>query len=165
VSRVDTLVDKQLAEQGADESLFGQAAIANARLAYEMFLKMKNGERFKALAAKGARVQRPLWASTSTKNPKFRDVLYVEELIGPDTVNTLPPATLEAYRDHGKTRISLMEQPERNRRVLDRLKDAGIDMKHVTDQLEQDGVRLFSESYASLLKGLDEKRQTLQVAR
>src|SRR5262249_22681085 len=156
-SRVDSLVDKMLSDKGADESLFGKAAIANARLAYGMFLKMIASERFKALAAKGARVQRPLWASTSTKNPKYRDVLYVEELIGPDTVNTLPPATIEAFRDHGKIRQSLTENPAVNARVMDSLKDAGVDMNKATQQLEDEGVKLFDESYDSLLKGLDEK--------
>jgi transaldolase len=165
VSRVDSLIDKQLADKKAAEGLFGKAAIANATLAYQMFLKTTLGARFKALAAKGARVQRPLWASTSTKNPQYRDVIYVEELIGPDTVNTLPPATLDAYRDHGRTRVSLMENPAASVQALKELKAAGIDMDAVTKQLEDEGLKLFAESYDSLMKSLDEKKQALKVSR
>ncbi len=164
VSRVDSLVDGLLEKKGRKE-LMGKAAIANARLAYQMFLKVVLGPRFKALAAKGARVQRPLWASTSTKNPNYRDVLYVEELIGPDTVNTLPPQTVDAFRDHGRVRQSLMENVKESSEALARLAEAGIDMKQVTRQLEEDGVRLFAESYDRLIRSLEEKRQALKVAR
>jgi transaldolase len=174
VSRVDSLIDGLLDKKAAQadaahkphlENLKGKAAIANATLAYQMFLKTTLGARFKALAAKGARVQRPLWASTSTKNPKYRDVIYVEELIGPDTVNTLPPATIDAFRDHGKVRVSLMENPAASTQALAELAKAGIDMKQVTQQLETDGLRLFAESYDSLIKSLEEKRQALKVTR
>ncbi len=164
VSRVDTLVDGLLQKKGRQE-LMGKAAIANAKLAYQMFLKVAMGARFKALGAKGARVQRPLWASTSTKNPNYRDVLYVEELVGPDTVNTLPPQTLDAFRDHGRVRQSLTENVQESSKVLARLAEAGIDMKQVTQQLEDDGVRLFAASYDSLIASLEEKRKALQVAR
>jgi transaldolase len=164
VSRVDSIIDKTLQEKGNTE-LQGKAAIANARTAYQMFLKVAFGARYKALMAKGAQLQRPLWASTSTKNPKYCDVLYVEELIGPDTVNTLPPATIDAFRDHGKVRNSLVENPQNNAKVLADLAAAGIDMKQVTQHLEDDGVKLFAESYGSMIKSLDEKRQAMKVAR
>jgi transaldolase len=174
VSRVDTLVDKLLDEKivqggGAPkeqlEALKGKAAIANAKMAYQMFLKVTLGARFKALAAQGARVQRPLWASTSTKNPRYRDVMYVEELIGPDTVDTLPPQTIDAFRDHGQVRNSLMENPAASSRVLANLAAAGVDMKQATRQLEEEGVQLFADSYDSLIKSLEEKRQALKVVR
>jgi transaldolase len=161
VSRVDTLVDDLLAKRGGPEQLKGRAAIANARLAYEMFEKFVSGERFKALAAKGARVQRPLWASTSAKNPEYRDVIYVEELIGPDTVNTLPPQTIDAFRDHGKAAQTLKKQRVESYETIDRLARAGIDMKQVTWQLEVEGVRLFTDSYDSLIKSIEQKRQAL----
>jgi transaldolase len=169
-SLVDSLLDKKIAE-GQDssrqelEALKGKAAIANARIAYQMFLKTTFSERFKKLGAKGANVQRPLWASTSTKNPKYRDVLYVEELIGPDTVNTLPPATIDAFRDHGRVRNSIVEEPQKNEQTLAALAAVGIDIKQVTRQLEEEGVHSFSESYDSLIKSLDQKRQALKVAR
>jgi transaldolase len=165
VSRVDSLVDKQLEQKKAPEALFGKAAIANAKMAYQMFLKTTLGARFKALAAKGARVQRPLWASTSTKNPKYRDVIYVEELIGPDTVNTLPPATVDAFRDHGQVKNRLMEKPEAAAQALKDLEASGIDMKKVTQQLEEEGLKLFAESYDGLMDTLEKKRQALKVAR
>jgi transaldolase len=164
VSRVDTLVDGLLAKNKG-ETLQGKAAIANARLAYQMFLKVIQGPRFKALQAKGARVQRPLWASTSTKNPNYRDVIYVEELIGPDTVNTLPPQTVDAFRDHGRVRPSIVENPAESSRHLEALAKQGIDMKQVTRQLEEDGIRLFAESYDGLIASLDQKRQALKVSR
>jgi transaldolase len=168
VSRVDVLVDGLLEKSGHKE-LTGKAAIANARLAYQMFLKTIAGARFKAInrglpAGRQARVQRPLWASTSTKNPQYRDVLYVEELIGPDTVNTLPPQTVDAFRDHGRVRPSLTENPAESSKALAQLAQAGIDMKQVTWQLEEQGLKLFSDSYDSLIAGLDQKRQALKVA-
>ncbi len=162
VSRVDSLIDGQLEKKGKSD-LMGKAAIANAQLAYEMFGKIRSGARFQALAAKGARLQRPLWASTSTKNPKYRDVLYVEELIGRDTVNTLPLPTLEAFRDHGKVRASLGGDTSSATQLLEQLKAAGIDMSAVTQQLEDDGVRLFIESYDSLLKSLEAKKEALKA--
>ena len=161
VSRVDSLVDGMLDKQkpAGYESLLGKAAIANARLAYAMFLKMKNSARFKALAAKGARVQRPLWASTSTKNPKYRDVIYVEELIGADTVNTLPLATIEAARDHAKVRAALPGNAVAAEKVVENLAQAGISMDQVTKKLEEDGLKLFSDSYDDLIKSLDQKKR------
>ena len=162
VSRVDTLVDGLLEKKNRSE-LMGKAAIANARLAYQMFEKMKAGPRFKALAAKGAHIQRPLWASTSTKNPKYRDVLYVEELIGQDTVNTVPLPTIDAFRDHGRVRAALPGDPAQAQTDLDQLKQAGISMDQATQQLEDDGVRLFMESYDSLIKSLHEKKEALKA--
>jgi len=162
VSRVDTLVDGLL-EKKKRPDLMGKAAIANAQQAYTMFEQTIRSPRFKALEAKGARVQRPLWASTSTKNPKYRDVLYAEELIGKDTVDTLPLATIDAFRDHGNARASLPVPPETSLKTLQQLEDAGIDMKAVTKQLEEEGVKLFSDSYDSLMKTLEEKKEALKV--
>jgi transaldolase len=165
VSRVDTLVDGLLEKQkpAGYESLLGKAAIANARIAYGMFLKMKATPRFQALAAKGARVQRPLWASTSTKNPKYRDVVYVEELIGAETVNTLPLATVDAVRDHAVVRQTLSSNTADAERTLQELGRAGIAMDQVTKQLEDDGVKLFSASYDDLIKGLNQKQEALKA--
>lgn len=173
VSRVDTLVDSLLEKKRGQapsagkknlEALFGRAAIANAQCAYQMFLKVVQGSRFKALETQGAHVQRPLWASTSTKNPRYRDVVYVEELIGKDTVNTLPPQTLEAFRDHGRVRPSLTEGVPEAYRTLTQLQEAGIDMKQVTRQLEEDGVRLFADSYDQLIQSLEKKKEILKVS-
>jgi transaldolase len=175
VSRVDTLVDKMLGEKmssgtngdiSAYQRLLGQAAIANARLAYASFKKIFSGPAWEELAAKGAQVQRPLWASTSTKNPRYRDVLYVEELIGPDTVNTMPDATLNAFRDHGRVArtIDTPESMAKAERVWRDLKSVGIDMDEVTLQLQKEGVRLFSESFDSLIKVLEGRRQALAHA-
>jgi transaldolase len=165
VSRIDTLVDGLLEKQklAGYEALLGKAAIANARLAYALFLKMKGSARFKALAAKGARVQRPLWASTSTKNPKYRDVVYVEELIGAETVNTLPLATVDAARDHAKVRATLPGDADAAEKVIQDLAKAGIMMDQVTRQLEEDGVRLFAASYDDLIKSLDQKQEALKA--
>jgi transaldolase len=175
VSRVDTAVDKRLGDKiaaaaGEDvsryEALLGQAAIANARLAYARFLKIFSGSDWNSLADKGAAVQRPLWASTSTKNPRYRDVRYVEELIGPDTVNTLPPATLEAFKDHGRVSrtIDTPEALERARQTMHELKQAGINMEEVTLQLQREGVKSFGESYDQLIHTLEERRRALQHA-
>jgi transaldolase len=171
VSRVDTLVDKQLGEKigagsGASdhlESLLGQAAIANARLAYKRFKEIFSGPTWEALASKGAQVQRPLWASTSTKNPRYRDVRYVEELIGPFTVNTVPPATLEAFKDHGRV-ARTVDTPaafEAAEQTMRDLAAAGIDIEAVPLELQKDGVRLFAESFDQLLQVLEGRRQTL----
>jgi transaldolase len=170
VSRVDTLVDKLLAEKigaGGDtaryEALLGKAAIANARLAYGRFLDIFGGASWREARSKGVRVQRPLWASTSTKNPRYRDVLYVEELIGPDTVDTLPPATLEAFKDHGRVARTL-DTPgalTRARETLAALAEAGIDMAAVTLQLQHDGVKLFADSFDQLITRLEERRRAL----
>ncbi len=157
VSRIDTLVDSKLdeklkatsdkAQKALFESLQGKVAIANARLTYKKY----GGPRWKALAAKGAQTQRLLWASASTKNPKYRDVVYVEELIGADTVDTIPPATFDAFRDHGKPRPSLTENVEGAAKTMADLAKAGISMKEVTDKLMVDGVKLFSDAFKTLL--------------
>jgi transaldolase/glucose-6-phosphate isomerase len=161
VSRIDTLIDSKIDEmlktaQGANkellESVHGKVAIANAKLTYKKFQELFSGPRWNALAAKGAQVQRLLWASTSTKNPKYRDVLYVEELIGADTVDTIPPATFDAFRDHGKLRNSLTEDVPGAAKVMDNLGKAGISMKEVTDKLIADGVKLFADAFKTLLE-------------
>jgi transaldolase len=162
VSRVDVLIDAQLEKaKPADwEALKGKAAIANAQEAYTMFKNMQQSERYKELASKGAQVQRPLWASTSTKNPAYRDVIYVESLIGRDTVNTLPQPTVDAVRDHGQIKAAL---PADGKPVLAKLKAAGIDMAAVTRQLEEDGLKLFAESYKDLIQSLEKKKETLKA--
>ena len=167
VSRVDTLVDKLLEERLPKatsapkrkeiESLLGKTAIANSRLVYQKFKEIFGGSRFLALKGKGARVQRPLWASTSTKNPNYRDVLYVEELIGPDTVDTMPPATIDAFRDHGKVRPSLEENLEEPKQVFAKLAELGINMDEVTTQLQNDGVKLFADSFDTLMESIAAK--------
>jgi transaldolase len=160
VSRIDTLIDSKidalLKTAAGDaktllESLHGTIAIANAKLTYKKYQELFGGPRWKALVAKGAQTQRLLWASTSTKNPKYRDVLYVEELIGADTVDTIPPATFDAFRDHGKLRASLTEDVPGAARHMENLAKAGISMKEVTEQLVVDGVRLFAEAFKTLL--------------
>jgi transaldolase / glucose-6-phosphate isomerase len=161
VSRIDTLVDNTIDEKlktATDagqkallESLRGKVAIANARETYKKYQELFGGSRWKALASKGAQTQRLLWASTSTKNPKYRDVLYVEELIGADTVDTIPPATFDAFRDHGKLRPSLTENVEGAAKTMADLAKAGISMKDVTDKLLADGVKLFSDAFRTLL--------------
>jgi transaldolase / glucose-6-phosphate isomerase len=161
VSRIDTLVDSKidalLKTAAGDaktllESLHGTIAIANAKLTYKKYQELFGGPRWKALAAKGAQTQRLLWASTSTKNPKYRDVIYVEELIGADTVDTIPPATFDAFRDHGKLRPSLTEDVAGAARHMENLAKAGISMKEVTDQLIADGVKLFADAFRTLLE-------------
>ena len=171
VSRVDSLIDKQLEEQLARttdgmkkqeiESLLGKTAIANSRLVYQKFKEIFGRGAFLELKEKGALVQRPLWASTSTKNPKYRDVLYAEELIGPDTVDTMPPATIDAFRDHGQVRASLEEGLQEAKDVFRRLANFGVDMKAATDKLQVDGVKLFADSFDTLMKSLASKRESL----
>jgi transaldolase len=171
VSRVDSLVDKQLEERLARassaaekqelESLLGKTAIANSRLVYQKFKEIFGRRAFLDLKEKGARVQRPLWASTSTKNPKYRDVLYAEELIGADTVDTMPPATIDAFRDHGKIRASLEAGLEEAAEVFRRLANLGIDMNAATEKLQVDGVKLFADSFDTLMKSLASKRESL----
>jgi transaldolase / glucose-6-phosphate isomerase len=161
VSRIDSLVDSKIDEKlkiSADagqtallESIRGKIAIANARLTYKKYQELFGGPRWNALAAKGAQTQRLLWASTSTKNPKYRDVLYVEELIGADTVDTIPPATFDAFRDHGKLRPSLTENVEGAAKTMADLGKAGISMKEVTEKLLADGVKLFADAFTTLL--------------
>ena len=165
VSRVDTLVDRLLQEKlAADpgnaliEGLLGKAAIANARLAYELFEKRFGEERFLRLRAAGAHVQRPLWASTSAKNPNYRDVVYAETLIGPDTVDTMPPATIEAFLDHGVVAGDTVKSDLAGaHRVMEQLAEVGIDMDAVTQQLLDDGVKQFANSYSELIRGIAEK--------
>src|SRR5713101_5833517 len=162
VSRIDTLVDSKIDEKLKStttdagqklllESIRGKIAIANARLTYKKYQELFGGPRWKALAAKGAQTQRLLWASTSTKNPKYRDVIYVEELIGADTVDTIPPATFDAFRDHGKLRPSLTEDVPGAQKIMVNLAKAGISMKEVTDKLLVDGVKLFADAFKTLL--------------
>ena len=160
VSRVDTEADRRLAEVGRDD-LQGKLAIANAKLAYKQYLDVFSGTRWDALAAAGARPQRCLWASTSTKNPAYRDVLYVEELVGPDTVNTMPLETITAFQDHGIVRETLTEGVGEARELLRQLADAGINYDDVTATLEAEGVQKFSDSFATLLAGIDAKRAAL----
>jgi transaldolase / glucose-6-phosphate isomerase len=164
ISRIDTAVDAQVtarlrAAKSAQErtllrSLLGKVAIANGRLTYQRFKAIFQGARWEALAVKGARKQRVLWASTSTKNPQYRDVMYVEELIGADTVNTMPPATMEAFRDHGRVRASLEDDLEGARDTMEILAQVGISMTEVTDKLTDEGVRLFAEPFDKLLDAL-----------
>lgn len=167
VSRVDSLVDKlldeQIAETGNQELavLKGKAAIANAKLAYERFGEIFAGPRWEALAAAGARVQRPLWASTSVKNPSYRDVLYVEELVGPETVNTMPRATIEAFRDHGVVARTVDADLAAAHQTIADLGAAGIDMAAVADRLEDEGIAVFVKSYDALLAGVESKRQRM----
>ncbi len=161
VSRVDTKVDKMLADKiqaVADpaekrelERLYGKAAIANSKVAYEHFEKLFDGPRWDRLRKAGARTQRPLWASTSTKDPRYPDTYYVEELIGPDTVDTVPPATLAAFREHGEVRRSLDENLEGAKRQLQQLAAAGVDLDQVTYELEVEGVAAFTKSFETLL--------------
>ena len=168
VSRIDTAVDTQLDDKIAKANdptekerlaaLKGKVAIANAKLAYQGYKRLFSGERWEKLAAKGAKPQRLLWASTGTKNKAYSDVLYVEELIGPNTVNTLPPATLDAFRDHGKPRDSLEEGIEDARRVLAALERSGISLDAITAELVEDGVRLFADAADKLLGAVAHKR-------
>ena len=165
ISRIDSAIDKVVeaklktskdpAERAALNSVQGKVAIANGKLAYQSYLRIFGTDRWKKLAAKGAHTQRVLWASTSTKNPAYSDVMYIEELIGPDTVNTIPPATLDAYRDHGHPRTTLTQNIADAKQVMDTLPKVGISMKEVTDKLTDDGVRLFSEAFDKLLKAIE----------
>jgi transaldolase len=164
VSRVDTEADKRLDESGGHDELRGTLAIANAKLAYVTYQEVFAGDAWDALAAKGASAQRCLWASTSTKNPAYRDVLYVEELIGPDTVNTMPRETVEAFLDHGQVRESLTEDVGGARRTLEAFAAAGIDYDDVVDTLEREGVEKFANSFKQLFDDVDAKRERLEVA-
>jgi len=171
VSRVDTLVDPLIEKKMADSSdaaqkeklgnLRGKAAIANARLAYQSFNRIFGDQRFKAVAEKGARVQRPLWASTSVKNKAYPDLLYAEALIGPNTVDTMPRETLEGFRDHGKVAATVEQDLDGARAALAGLETAGISVKAVTDQLEKEGVEKFAQSFDELIAGIVAKRDTL----
>ncbi len=169
VSRIDTLADKWIEDEKrtardpnrAPElaSLEGRAAIANARRAYQRFKSIVAHPRFLALAEKGARVQRPLWASTSTKNPRYSDVLYVEALVGPQTINTLPFETIDAFRDHGKPRARIEEDLDGSERTLERLQELGISLPAVTDQVLREGVQKFAEPFDKLIQAIETKRQ------
>jgi transaldolase/glucose-6-phosphate isomerase len=165
ISRIDTLVDSMIddklkatndpQQQTLLKSLKGKVAIANGKLAYQSYERIFGGARWEALASKGAQTQRVLWASTSTKNPAYRDVMYVEELIGADTVNTMPPATIDAFRDHGRLRKSLTEDVAGAQRVMDDLAKAGISIKEVTTKLTADGVKLFADAFHTLLAAVE----------
>ena len=168
VSRVDSEVDKRLeaaAKTSPDsavlKALQGKAAIANAKLAYRLFQSEIASPRWKALASQGATVQRPLWASTSTKNPAYRDVMYVEELIGPDTVNTMPPQTIEAFRDHGIVKRTVDARVDESERDIQALESNGISMRSVTDKLLVDGLASFQKSFDTLVAGLQQKTKAL----
>jgi transaldolase len=165
VSRVDTEADKRLEAIGSDEALAlrGKLAIANARIAYRHYEQVFSGERWQALEAKGAPPQRCLWASTSTKNPEYRDVLYVEDLIGPHTVNTMPEETIEAFQDHGEVRGDTVEDDLDEARALlhEKLPAVGVDYDDVVATLEKEGVQKFSDSFAELLDGVKAKRETV----
>jgi len=156
VSRVDTKIDPQL----TDDSLKGKAAIANAKLAYDEYQKIFAGRRWENLKVKGARVQRPLWASTSTKNPAYPDTIYVDNLIGPETVNTVPPATLDAFKDHGVAASTLTRDLDQSKDALKRLADAGISMDQVTQELEEEGVKAFADAFTQLLATIEERRKS-----
>ncbi len=176
VSRIDAVVDDRIetmlragVERASDRvtlrSLFGKVAIANAKVAYLRYEELIAEPRWQALASQGARSQRLLWASTSVKNPAYRDVLYVEELIGPDTVNTLPEATLNSFRDHGEVRASLQENPEEAVDMMAALEESGISIDAITDQLQTDAVRLFVEPFDKLLASIESQRAAAQPKR
>jgi transaldolase len=164
VSRVDTEADKRLDAIGGHDDLKGKLGVANAKLAYQNYLETFSGPRWEALERKGATKQRCLWASTSTKNPEYRDVLYVEELIGPETVNTMPEETIRAFQDHGRVAETLTRDVEGARRLLDELAAAGVDYDDVVDTLEREGVQKFSDSFEELLDGIRVKRGELTPA-
>jgi transaldolase / glucose-6-phosphate isomerase len=169
ISRIDSLVDSMIddklkttndaQQQALLKSLLGKVAIANGKLTYLRYQRLFSGPRWQALAAQGAQTQRVLWASTSTKNPAYRDVMYVEELIGPDTVNTMPPATIDAFRDHGKLRNSLTEDVAGAQNVMDNLARTGISIKEVTTKLTNDGVKLFADAFHKLLAVVEKNTQ------
>ena len=166
VSRVDTETDRRLEAIGTEEALAlrGKLAIANAKLAYQRYQEIFSGARWERLAAKGATKQRCLWASTSTKNPEYRDVMYVEELIGPETVNTMPRETIEAFQDHGRVALTLERGLDEAKQVFDDLRSLGVDYDDVTDTLEREGVQKFSDSFAHLLDGIRAKQGELAPA-
>jgi transaldolase / glucose-6-phosphate isomerase len=169
ISRIDTMVDSMIDEklkstnddtqQALLKSLKGKVAIANGKLTYQIYERIFSGPRWEALANKGAQTQRVLWASTSTKNPAYRDVMYVEELIGPDTVNTMPPATIDAFRDHGKLRKSLTEDVAGAQKTMDDLAKAGISIREVTTKLTTEGVKLFADAFNNLLGAVERNTQ------
>ena len=164
VSRVDSEADKRLDEIGGHDELKGKLAIANAKLAYQQYKEVFSGSQWEELRDKGATAQRCLWASTSTKNPEYRDVIYVEELVGPDTVNTMPRETVEAVLDHGKIEATLERDVEGARKLLDYLKAAGVDYDDVVETLERDGVKKFADSFKELFSNIGSKRDQLVAA-
>jgi transaldolase len=164
VSRVDTEADKRLDEIGGHDDLKGKLAIANAKLAYRTYEEIFSGPDWEELAAKGATPQRCLWASTSTKNPEYRDVLYVEELIGPHTVNTMPRETVEAFLDHGRVEETLTRDVDGAKRVLEAIAEAGVDYDDVVATLEREGVEKFSKSFHELIEGIEAKRDAMVAA-
>jgi transaldolase len=164
VSRVDTEADRRLDETGGDGELKGTLAVANAKLAYARYKEIFAGERWEPLAAAGASPQRCLWASTSTKNPEYRDVLYVEELIGPQTVNTMPEETIRAFQDHGEVAATLEQGIDEAQEILERFAEAGIDYDDVTRTLEREGVDKFADSFTELLEGIRAKSGELVAA-
>jgi transaldolase len=164
VSRVDTEADKRLDAMGGHDHLKGRLAIANAKLAYQRYKELFSGSRWEALAARGASTQRCLWASTSTKNPEYRDVMYIEDLIGPETVNTMPKETIEAFQDHGEVKPTLEEGLDEARKLFDELAAAGVDYDDVTRVLEEEGVQKFADSFDDLLEGVAAKRAQLVAA-
>jgi transaldolase len=164
VSRVDTETDRRLDEIGGHDELKGKLAIANAKLAYQRYKEIFAGDRWEALSSRGATTQRCLWASTSTKNPAYRDVMYVEELIGPKTVNTMPEETIEAFQDHGEVAPTLEQGVDEAERVFEQIRQAGVDYHDVTDTLEREGVQKFADSFAELLEGIRAKSGELAAA-
>jgi transaldolase len=170
ISRIDSLVDSIIndklktttdsQQQALLKSLLGKVAIANGKLTYLRYQRIFSGPRWQALAAQGAQTQRVLWASTSTKNPAYRDVMYIEELIGPDTVNTMPPATIDAFRDHGRLRNSLTEDVAGAQNVMDNLARTGISIKEATSKLTEDGVKLFADAFHKLLAAVEKSTQS-----
>jgi transaldolase len=163
VSRVDTEADRRLDEVGHPE-LKGKLAVANAKLAYQNYKDIFSGDRWAPLAEKGASPQWCLWASTSTKNPEYRDVLYVEELIGAGTVNTMPRETIEAFQDHGVVELTLEKDVDEAERVFEQIAEAGVDYDDVTDTLEREGVQKFIDSFTELMEGIEAKRGQLAPA-
>jgi transaldolase/glucose-6-phosphate isomerase len=166
-TKVDTILEKLLNDQKLNHKQFlelrGKAAVANSRLAYELFEKVFSAERFTLLKQKGAKIQRPLWASTSTKNPAYYDVIYVEELIGENTVNTMPPQTLDAFRDHGKAEIKIRKKIEDARDLFSSLDNLGIEMDAVTQTLENEGVNSFEKAFISLLDTINNRKISIQT--
>lgn len=169
VSRIDTLVDKMLdrlyeegdmTEKETVRPLYGRAAVANAKLAFKKYYETFSGDRFRRLEEKGARIQRILWASTSTKNPAYSDIKYIEELIAPDSISTMPENTLKAFKDHGKVRVSIFDNADESDTLFPALRETGIDMDQVTDTLEQEGVKLFSDSFYSAISQIAEKKDS-----
>jgi transaldolase/glucose-6-phosphate isomerase len=173
VSRVDTLTDKLLetrlssatskVEKDKIAGLFGKAAVANAKIAYKKYRSIFSEKRFLTLKEKGGRIQRILWGSTGTKNPKYSDIKYVEELIASDSINTLPETTIMAFKDHGKSRVTISDHLEEAQRLFLELKSIGININEVTEQLEKEGVQLFSDSFFSLLKEIAKKRDSFLI--